>query len=111
IGGIFSEHRSRAIFLTLALPVKRNSWVLGQAGIAWIGVLLLNAMGALIVTSGGFLAGHTLAPTQALAGLLLNSVAAAPYIAFAVLASAYTGDRAIAGATAILFVAITNKLD
>lgn len=111
LGGVMAEGRSRSALITLSLPVSRAQWFFSQFGVGIAAVFLLNLVGTAIVTVGGFAIGQPLSWTQISAGTILVSVAAAPYLALALLAEAYTRERLVAGILAATFLVLTNRFD
>lgn len=111
LGGVMAEGRSRSALITLSFPVSRRRWFFSQFAAAMAGVFVLNLLGTLIVSVGGFAIGQPLPWMLISAGTILVSIAAAPYLAVALLAESYTGERLIAGIAAMAFLIVTNKFD
>jgi ABC-type transport system involved in multi-copper enzyme maturation permease subunit len=93
LGGVLSEKKIGAIFVTLSLPVARTKWILTQ----WLAtsalVLALLVTGGLLIVAGGIAYGSFYPPLSAIWGTLVLMFAALPWISLTLALSSLLQDR------------------
>ena len=93
LGGVMTEQKSRAIFLTLSLPVDRRRWILYQTGLVLLLIMVISVVASFLIMLGGFVYGQTYPMTRAIAGTLMLGLLTLPWVGATLAITAFTQDK------------------
>jgi hypothetical protein len=93
LGGIMAEAKLRTAHLSLSFPVSRRRWILYQAGLALLLVMILSCVASLLIILGGFVFGKAYPLTRATGGTLLLALMTFPWIGATLAITSFTYDK------------------
>ncbi len=111
LGGVFTELRSRTVYITLAFPVSRRRWILSQTVFTACLVGALSLVGGIVLAGASPLFAQSYPLAHALRGSLFLWLSALSWIALTIAAGCLTGDRMKAGLLMFALLLVTDTLD
>lgn len=93
LGGVLTEHKSRSIYFTLSLPVRRRQWILYHSGMALVLITVLCTIASVLILIGGVVYAKSYPLWLAMQGALFLSLVTVPWIGITFAVTSLTQDR------------------